>query len=78
MRAASFAGERGEQLIAVEDGCALAVLDDIPHGEALSPRLAAWIFADGAQHEMPTYEPTERMRAALRHFLEEREPSVDG
>lgn len=60
--AARFEYAGSEQVVPVENGCALAVFDEVTKEDALlhKPRLAAWIDAHGseeplARHELPEW-----------------------
>jgi hypothetical protein len=64
--AARFEYEGREQVVAVENGCGLAVFDDVAEDDADGPRLTAWIFADGTEQALPLYTAPESMRTSLR------------
>lgn len=74
---ARFVYEGREQLVDVENGCALAVFDDVKEEDAYigGPSLVAWIDAAGHEQELPRFEPPEWIRAKLRNYLE-REPKT--
>jgi hypothetical protein len=73
--AARFEYQGCEQVVPVEKGCALAVLDDVAEEDGLLcvPRLAAWISAAGVVERLPpSIEPSEWIRAKLRRSLRAR------
>jgi hypothetical protein len=72
---ARFEYERSKQVVPVENSCALAVFDDVTEEDAFigGPSLVAWIDGQGAEQEVPRFEPPEWIRAKLREHLE-REP----
>jgi hypothetical protein len=65
---AKFAYRGRELVVPVENGCALAVFDDVAEDDVPfdGPRLVAWRRADGTEEEVPTYEVSDEMRAQLR------------
>jgi hypothetical protein len=72
--AARFEYEGREQVVVfVENGCALAVFDDVTENDGYfdGPRLAAWIRADGSEEKLPMHKVPESMRADVLRFLNE-------
>jgi len=62
-------------VVGVENGAALAVFDDVPYEDAFltGPRLVAWIGPAGDEQKVPSYEPSEHMRAKMRPYLDDLE-----
>jgi len=62
-------------VVGVENGAALAVFDDVPYEDAFltGPRLVAWIGPAGDEQKVPSYEPSEHMRAKMRQYLDDLE-----
>jgi hypothetical protein len=64
-----------QQVVAVENGAALGLFDDLSEEDAALgvARLAAWIDQAGNEEKLPRYERSERMRAKIREYLSQRE-----